>query len=89
MIHGRFQLADWLTRSKLNQRAGARVLGIHYTFLNQILLHHRQPGLANAVHFERLTGIPVEAWMPTEVGTRKKRQPRRIRTRQYLQGVNA
>lgn len=72
MKSGRQQLREWLDRAKLTQRAAAEILGVHYTFLSQILNEdnvgtdrERTPALATAVKFERVTGIPVEAWMPT------------------------
>lgn len=70
MDSGREQLRAWMGRAKLTQRAAAKLLGIHYTFLNQLLSvsnKRRSPALATAVTIERVTGIPVEAWMPTAV----------------------
>ena len=44
---------------------------MHYTFLSQLLTEdpdrQRTPALATAVRIERVTGVPVEAWMPTDV----------------------
>lgn len=68
MLDGRTQLADWITRRGVNQREAARILDLDHTFLNQILTGRRVPGLANAVRIERVAGISVEAWLPTEVG---------------------
>lgn len=70
MHSGRERLAAWLKRSNLNQREGAKLLRLHWTFLNQILLGRRSPGLANAVLIERVTGVPVEAWLSTRVSKR-------------------
>lgn len=67
-MNGRDRLAQWLERSKLNQREAAVLLGMHYTHLNQILSGRRTPGLANAVQIEQKTGIPAEAWLASEVG---------------------
>ena len=69
MLDGRTRLRAWIERSKLTDRAAAELLGIHYTFLSQILnrTRDRTPALATAVRIERITGIPVEAWMPTDV----------------------
>jgi transcriptional regulator with XRE-family HTH domain len=67
-MNGRERLAQWLDRSKLNQREAAVLFGIHYTHLNQILSGRRTPGLENAVTIERATGIPVEVWLASEVG---------------------
>src|SRR5262245_37920310 len=61
-------LADWMNSRGLNQREAADELGLHWTQLNKILLETRRPGLATAVAIERVTGIPVKAWMPTDVG---------------------
>lgn len=66
MPHGRERLRDWIDRSRLTQRAAAELLGIHYTFLSQLLNNDRTPALATAVRIERVTGIPVESWMPTD-----------------------
>ena len=67
MQSGRERLREWIERSKLTQRTAAELLGMHYTFINQILGGSRSPALGTAVRIERVTGIPVEAWMPTEV----------------------
>ena len=67
-MSGRERLAQWLERSKLNQREAAVLLGMHFTHFNQILSGRRTPGLANAVTIERATGIPAEAWLASEVG---------------------
>lgn len=67
MQSGRERLREWIERSKLTQRTAAELLGMHYTFVNQILSGRRSPALGTAVWIERITGIPVEAWMPTEV----------------------
>lgn len=66
MKPAREQLREWLTRAKLTQRAAARAFGMHYTFLSQILNSDRSPALATAVRLERITGIPVEAWLTTD-----------------------
>lgn len=67
MNEGRTRLRAWMERSRLTQRKAAEMLGMHYTFLSQILNDLRTPALATAIRIERITGIPVEAWMPTEV----------------------
>ena len=80
-----------MVRSKLSQRAAARLLGFHYTFLSQILRRDRSPSLATAVRIYRITGVPMDAWAPTADGTQlkapvrtaKKRKPaRRALTRE-------
>lgn len=70
MVDARERLREWITRSRLTQREAAKLLGIHYTFLSQILNRSgrkRSPALATAVRIEQVTGIPVEAWVPTDV----------------------
>lgn len=69
-MDGRERLKRWLDRSHLNQREAARIIGMHFTHLCQILAGRRSPGLANAIAIERETGIPVEAWVPTPEGKR-------------------
>lgn len=68
MQSARAQLADWIERRGLNQREAARLLGLHYTYLSQILLGKRSPGLANAILIQRTTGVSAESWVPTAVG---------------------
>jgi transcriptional regulator with XRE-family HTH domain len=68
MKDGRLQLKDWIHRRVFMQREAAAYLGIDQTFLSQLVNGKRQPGLTNAVNIERLTGIPVEAWVASELG---------------------
>jgi transcriptional regulator with XRE-family HTH domain len=82
MDSGQERLRAWIDRAKLTQRAAAKLLGIHYTFLNQLLstnYRRRSPALGTAIRIERLTGIPVEAWMPTEVDDDSDSKPRKTR----------
>ncbi len=65
---GREQLRGWMDRMKVNQREASRLLDLDHTYLNQILSGRRLPALANAVKIERVTGIAVEAWLPTVDG---------------------
>lgn len=60
------RLREWLLRSRLTQRGAARVLGFHYTHFNQILNGRRNPGVKNAIKIQRLTGVPVDCWLPTD-----------------------
>lgn len=68
-MNGREQLRAWLERSRVSQREAARLLGVHFTHVSQILSGRRSPGLANAIAIERATGIPVESWVPIRKGT--------------------
>lgn len=67
MPHGRDQLRDWIDRREFTQREAALYLSTDETMLSSWLSGRRQPGLTNAVKLERLTGIPVEAWMSSEL----------------------
>lgn len=68
MTLGPAQLKDWMLRRRFLQKEAAEYLGMDETFVSQMVNGKRTPGLENAVHIERMTGIPVEAWVPTEVG---------------------
>lgn len=46
----------------------ARLMGFEKTFLSQLLSGRRSAGLATAITIERHTGIPAEAWLPTDDG---------------------
>lgn len=67
MKHGALMLKVWMERQKLSQRETAEHFGWNETFLSKIMRRHRTPGLANAIKIERETGIPVEAWMVSEL----------------------
>lgn len=67
-MDARERLQLWIQRTKLTQRAAARLFEMHYTTLNQILSGRRVPALAYAVIIERHTGIAPGAWLPTAVG---------------------
>lgn len=75
MQSARAQLADWIARRGMTQREAAVLLGLHYTYLSQIILGKRSPGLANAVQIQRVTGISAESWVATEVGTAVEADP--------------
>lgn len=65
---GSEQLRAWIDRRCESDREASRLLGLDHTYLSQILNGHRTPGLANSIKIERVTGIPVEAWVPTDDG---------------------
>lgn len=52
-----------MARRQINQTEAAAMLDTTPVFVSQLLSRTRTPGLTNAVHIERLTGIPVEAWL--------------------------
>lgn len=62
-------------RRKFFQREAAEYLGVHETFVSQLVNGERTPGLENAITIERLTGIPVEAWLSTASDTTDDRVP--------------
>lgn len=67
-MEARERLKAWIERSAITQRMAAQILGVHYTFLNQMLMGRRTPSLATAVLIERHTGISPGAWVPTADG---------------------
>ena len=89
MLSGREQLARWLERSRLNQRDVSRQLGLHFTVINKILTGRRLPSLQGALAIEALTGVPMQAWRATAVGTRRIRPVREPRKRHNWQAGNA
>lgn len=67
MKPGREQLKDWMHRRRFFQKEAAEYFGWDETYVSQLVNGHRSPGLENAVKIERLSGIPVEAWVSTEL----------------------
>lgn len=68
MPTAREALRGWIDRRCDSDREASRLLRMHFTHLSQILSGRRNPGLANAIRIEDVTGIPARAWMPTDVG---------------------
>lgn len=62
----RERLAAWIERSKLTQVETARQLALDQTTLSKILAGDRRPSLEVAVRMHDLTGIPPDAWVPTD-----------------------
>lgn len=56
------QFRDWMRRRGFTQADASRYLDFTEPYLSDLLNGRGSPGLANAVHLERFTGIPVEAW---------------------------
>lgn len=71
MKTGAEQLVDWMKRrwpeSTRPQNDTAAHFGWDLTFITKLVNGNRLPGLVNAVRIERETGIPVEAWVSSEV----------------------
>lgn len=63
MESGRKQFKDWIARRGFQQQHAADYLGFHVTYISQLCTGGGRPSLDNAVKIERLTGIPVAAWV--------------------------
>lgn len=61
------QLRDWMRRRGFTQADAARYLEYNTPLISKLLAGTHNPGLKNAIHMERLTGIPVEAWAASEL----------------------
>lgn len=72
MKSGPEQLREWMDRrwpaSPRTQRDAAAHFEWDETFISQLVTGKRTPGLTNAIRIERETGIPVEAWVSSELG---------------------
>ena len=65
---GAEQLRDWMRRRGFETQAEvAGFLGIDKRFVSEFINDQRRPGLKIALVIERKTGIPVEAWMGSEL----------------------
>ena len=69
MPSGANQLMDWMKRRGFTMTEAAEYFGWDLTFISKLVNGHRLPGLTNAIKIERETGIPVEAWMSSELDT--------------------
>lgn len=59
---------------KLKQCEAATIIGVHFTYLSQILSGRRPSiGLSAACNIEDATGIPVRAWLPTKVDSPRRK----------------
>jgi plasmid maintenance system antidote protein VapI len=67
MQRGATLLKDWIKRRGFNQAEAADALGFHEAFISMLVNAKRSPGLNNALHIQRVTGIPVEAWASSHV----------------------
>jgi hypothetical protein len=71
MKPGAEQLTDWIARrwplSARKNREAAEHFDWDETFISMLCRGVRAPGLANAIKIERESGIPVEAWVSTEL----------------------
>lgn len=62
MLSGPAQFRDWMRRREFTQADACRHLDFDEPYLSCLLTGRRRVGLRNAIHLERMTGIPVEAW---------------------------
>ena len=69
MKSGAEQLLDWMKRRGFTNTEASAHFGWDITFVSKLVNGHRLPGLTNAIKLERETGIPVEAWLPSELDT--------------------
>lgn len=72
MKSGSQQLKAWMDRLRLTYRAAADILGVNWAYLNQIVNEKRSPSFAMASRIQHETGIPVGAWVPTRVDSKKR-----------------
>lgn len=56
-----------MRRRGFNQADAARYLEYSESLMSRIMSGDYNPGLRNAVHLEQRTGIPVEAWIASEL----------------------
>lgn len=75
MQSGPEQLRDWMRRRGFTQADAARYLEYTESLMSRILNGGYNPGLKNAIHLERLTGIPVEAWAASAVASDDEPEP--------------
>lgn len=86
MQSGSEQLKDWMRRRGFTQADAARYLEFDEPYISVLTSDKRTPGLANAILLERLTGIPVEAWVASELDESEPAAATAGRKRQGSQG---
>jgi plasmid maintenance system antidote protein VapI len=88
MGNGREQLAEWITR-RFGEKGqpihgqytfAAEMLDVDRSYLSQLLAGKRGVGLSTAVKIERVTGIPVESWVPQPSGDASEAIPTTVVT---------
>lgn len=81
MKTGAEQLVDWMRRRGFTARDTANHFDWDETFISKLVKGHRLPGLTNAIRIERETGIPVEAWVSSELDEQPADEPQAARKR--------
>ena len=71
----RARLEAWIDKARLTQVEAAKLIGMHETQLSHLLRGHRRPGLVIAAKIATATGIPIEAWLPTDDDTPAEPEP--------------
>ena len=66
-LSGAGQLKRWMAREKLNQTQACRRLEMPESMFSRIVRGLSNPGLKVASKIERLTGIPMNAWIDDSV----------------------
>jgi hypothetical protein len=70
MKSGAEQFTDWINRRFPGERPqtnAAEHFGWDLTYISKLAKGRQLPGLPNAIRIERETGIPVEAWVASEL----------------------
>lgn len=81
MKPGPNQLREWIDRKGLADGEAAKVIGVDFTYISKLVNGHRQPSLDNAVKIERVTGVPVGAWVSSYLGRVVKPRPKNTKSR--------
>jgi hypothetical protein len=90
MEHGSILLAEWIERRfDGKQSAAAEKVGVHKSVICKILKRTRLPGRSTSAALRDLAGIPLDAWVPTRVGKRRKPQQVKGQHRADWQGATA
>lgn len=61
------QFKDWMKRRCFNQSETAAFFGWGENVISQFVNNQRKPGLLRAVRIEELTGIPIKAWVSSDI----------------------
>lgn len=75
MQSGQEQMKDWMRRRGFTQADAARYFEYPESMISRIVNGGYSPGLRSALHIEDLTGIPVDAWVTSELEDETEPQP--------------
>jgi len=82
-------LTDWIDRQGLSDVFAAKKLGVSKSFLCRMQQGTRWPSLARSAKIERITGIPMSAWVSRKHGISKSSNNDGIKSSQYSQAGNS